>query len=430
MKYRLISLTTAKILVLFAAIFISSSIAVFSRFNNRSDEDRHYHGFTYFEGKWWPPNLGSEEVSYSNHGVSRVYKSEIVYILYGNLSHILTQTLNIQSSCLIYRFFNVALFFVTLTAILFSKVGEINVPSIGFVFVCIPRVYRIYSYANSDAWAISLSIFIFLLAVRYYSTPLFKWKSKAILLLGALTGLIFVSKENFLISLILPYSLIAYGTLKLADTKYEKITHKCIKTLILLAVPALLIASPLKIFYPLSQGDYKKLKREMKEKYAAEGFKPSNPYEASIKLKQKGYTYIKLLKEHPWIEKTAKSFWGYRHGERPEWIYIVIFPIGLLLLVLTLLEFKTASPTFRFCLLISLMIIGINTMASLHYSLHIDYEPEGRYLFPSLIPISLWITGKPDIHSKPQKILRVILFAIVYLLCIYSLWLFFWHKLL
>jgi hypothetical protein len=188
-----------------------------------------------------------------------------------------------------------------------------------------------------------------------------------------------------------------------------------------------MIITPLKLFYPLTQGnygDYKKLRRAVAEKKAPEGLKPhSHP---GRKLNQKGHTYFTLLAGTPWIKCSAKSFWG-MYGNfavwNRQWIYNIVFFIAFVLIVTTLFNLMIHKPDtdFLFLIFISILVITINLIASLRYSLYTDFQPQGRYLFPSLISLSILLIGDFYQANKAFKMSRMISFLTFYPLCIYSL---------
>lgn len=163
------------------AVFITLQIALNTPFNFHPDEIMHADAICYFESRWWPPSLNSDEILYSPYGWSRLYTGEVVYLLYGKIrvlikpivSRVLTATsptLLLQQisfqiflpvifrepPCVmayqVYRIVNVGLFLFTLLIVFFRGRTEPQWVAFGLLLLCVPQVLYIYAYVNSDAW--------------------------------------------------------------------------------------------------------------------------------------------------------------------------------------------------------------------------------------------------------------------------------------
>lgn len=114
----------------------------------------------------------------------------------------------------------------------------------------------IYSYANSDAWGLSMATALFLLvAVMIDESPV-SWTWGQCIALGALTGLILVSKRNYLLSLVLPYSLLGLRLWQTVSQTGVRVPQRSFRRLVLGVLVAAAIAAPLGVIYPLTQGDF------------------------------------------------------------------------------------------------------------------------------------------------------------------------------
>jgi hypothetical protein len=411
------------------AMVISLAIALLTAFGIHPDEFVHLGGFQYFEGRFFPPPIGSDDVVYSAYGQSRVFSRELVYIIYGNLAHLIQLLTGIQVTYLTYRLFNVALFLITLLIVFFTNIRKLLLPLFGFVLVSIPQVVYLYSYANSDAWAISFSIFTFLVAVYLWDQPVQNWKLRDFLLLGTLTGFVLVSKTNFTVSLLLPYSLVGFRALESFSQQKQALIRQWLPGILAWILAVLLIAAPLRIVYTLSQGNYQAAIDRVREERAVEGYKPSNPTSRGLHLKAKGYSYDYLLKRK-WHQVTARSFWALYGGmsirTRPRWKYRYVFYGAVILMMLTgFTLIKTGALWHdRFLAIsipVSIVTIILNIYASMRHSLHFDYQPQGRYLFPSLIPLSFLLLGTANIDPFPIKITRGLICTCLYSFALYSL---------
>jgi hypothetical protein len=416
------------IILIAVAIVISGLIAVGTHYRAHPDEYYHADAFRYFEQHWWPPNLGSNEVIYSPQGWSRVYTGEIVYLIFGKLSRAIQFFWKLGKwRFLAYRLSNVGLFLLTLGALFFTRCKWVNIQLIGLVFLGIPQVHYIYAYANSDAWGLSMGVFLFLVVAVMLDKSISSWGWTHFIYLGALTGLVFVSKKPYLFSLILPYSLLVGRLWQLISEGFVHLRW-LFNRLVVALLLAFAIAMPLRLIYPLTQGHFPRAIKQMRESRAADEFKPSNPTYPTHHLASKGEGYYDLLVKRSWMGKTLKSFYGlfgYMNVRNPNWIYKLAGLGALLAICATTLSasihWSKLSYPLQISIVLSPVIITLNTIASMVRSLHVGFQPQGRYLFPALVPVALIVTGTVPSESRKLKMTRLLLFAVLYLACLYSL---------
>jgi hypothetical protein len=418
-------------MLILVAVILAGLVAILTRQNTHPDEYLHVDAFRYFENHWWPPNLGSEEVVYSKYGVSRVYGGEIVYIVYGRIGEIIQTFWKADDPPYrVYRLLNVSLFLITLAGLFFVPSKCIDPTIIGITFLCIPQVCYIYSYANSDAWGLSASVFLFLLALNMTDKPAKTWSWWKLGLLSVLTGLIILSPKEYLFSLVLPYSLLSMRVFQ--AVKRNNLSLSPIRWLgIRLAVLGLLvvaITAPLKVVYPMTQQRFISAGKQMQEDKALDGFKLSNPTFPSLRLASKGEGYYSLLTKRPWLKHTLESFYGvfgWNNVSTRKWIYWTAGFSVLLGFYLTtqgvVRNWQKLNDALRTCLILAPIVMFLNIYASLHHSLHCDYQPQGRYLFPSLIAVLLMLMATAHVEEKKLKLIRVYSLIGMYILCVYSL---------
>ena len=420
-----------RIILILVAVTLAGLIAVLTRQNAHPDEPLHIDAFRYFENNWWPANLGTEELVYSCYGMSRVYNAEIVYIIYGRLGKIIHVFWKPDEPLYrVYRLMNVSLFLVTLVGLFFASSKCIDPTIIGITFVCIPQVHYIYAYANSDAWGLSMGVFLFLLALNMADKPVKTWSWWKLSATAVFTGLIILSPKEYLFSLVLPYSLLSMRVFQ--AVKRNNLSPSPVRWLgIRLAVLGLLVAAitaPLKVVYPITQQRFASAGKQMQEVKALDGFKPSNPTDRGLRLASKGEGYFSLLAKRSWIKKSLRSFYGifgYMDVSNPKLIYWIAGLSALLGFYLTILgtvrNWQKLNDALRICLILAPIVVFLNIYASLHHSLHYDYQPQGRYLFPSLIAVSLMLMATAHIEEKKLKLIRARVLAVMYILCVYSL---------
>jgi len=355
-----------------------------------------------------------------------------VYLIYGKLGAIsrimLASTKTIKASYVVYRMINVVLFLVTLIAVFFLKTKSVNTSIIGLVFLCIPQVYYVYAYANSDAFGLSLCVFLFLIAIRLADKPILSWKWSEILLVSALAGLILTSKKSFQFALIVPFALIAWrGLHSIFQEKDVTISWLGVRLLVASLV-IVAIAAPMRYIYPLTQEDYRATRKEMRDEKGKGGRTPGNPSHSTYHLDDKGVTYRVVLQEWPWLKDTTESFYalfGYWSVRSSAWVYRSVRLGVLVSMFLTLFAALTywnkLHENLKITVILSPIVFLLNFLASLRFSLRTDYQPQGRYLFPTLIAFCFLVMGTIFEEKEFVGRIRLMLYVIFYFICIFTL---------
>jgi len=467
-------------LILFAA-FLCIRIATQTPYNAHPDEYSHLDAFHYFESNWWPPKLGTDEVVYSWYGVSHVYTGEIVYLVFGKIGYLLNSFLHINNNhYIIYRFFNIILFVITLSVLFFAPCNNIKTIPIALMFLCIPQISYIYSYANYDGWALSSNVFLFVWAIILSEKKETPWSWSATVFLGILTGMVLGARQPDRIGLVIPYSILGLHIFPII--KEKKLLIKYIVRLIIALIIAFSMASPLKFFYRYSQGNFNVAFKQMMEEKAIPLFKQSTQAAFSLNanayspfkppppgldfnpdfsppphlqprskhnstfaphqeidnrvmpdpflyhLDQKGETYGHMLFGRKWFTLTYMSFYGgygYRALWNPLWIYWlagILLSLSLFISIKTSIhQWHTINQTNRLVLLLSPILFLLNLFVSIYHSMHCDFQPQGRYLFLSLIPFCILIAGTTNFESINIQTVRKWLFIMLYLLAVYCL---------
>lgn len=184
------------------------------------------------------------------------------------------------------------------------------------------------------------------------------------------------------------------------------------------------------------------------EKYAIDGYKPSNKVIPS----NSGMTFFEMLTEGfggttvSWIELVSRSFVG-RFGSldvcMPAWVennYMDFIKFGFLLVFLhPVRTFAVRDENgirkigiFHWCMLIAVVIPNV---LNAYYSYTSDYQPQGRYSLPMLIPLAYFVVmGYGNIFDtliKSEKIRRIVyaVFCILFaVLAIYVYLTVFWPE--
>jgi len=433
-----LSIPAAHFALRLGLILIASAIATWmalqSAPNVHPDELAHIDAFHYYETAWWPPAAGDERLYYDGYGMSRVFYGEMVYWVYGRIAAAFglhtraSAPGNLQMQTFrVYRLFNVALWAITLASLFFGKSTSGYATRVGLVLLCIPQVLYTYSYANSDAWGISTSIFFFLAALACSRRAPAAWNARHVAGIGILSGLILSAKTPYLIALLLPATLLVYPAIQ-AWRRREVSFRKLLALAALAGLAAALIAAPLKVIYPLTQADYQARLQAAAEVKAVEGFKPSNPSNPNLNLAGHGVTLLTMLRTTPWLLMSTASFYGVfgiLNIWGPRWIYGLAALCALLLMAITArrvsFHWHQLPLPDRLIYALSPLVLLANTAAALAHSLRVDFQPQGRYFFASLVPIAVLLLGPAlppsDRLVQQQTILSggLLLLALIFL---------------
>ncbi|MBR3249596.1 MAG: DUF2142 domain-containing protein [Clostridia bacterium] len=276
----------------------------------------------------------------------------------------------------------------------------------------LPQVLFLGSYINNDALALmSIAIIVYAWILGLES----KWSIKSSITLAIGIGLCALSYYN------------AYGyilTSMIIFVVYyavNKINYKeFLKKGILISFITLAICGWWFVrSYIIYNGDILGMRTtdEYAEKYAIEELKPSNrstPQNTGMSL------YTMLIKEK-WIYMTLKSFiavFGGMEIGMPTYIYalfLLAFLIGFISYAIKFFKkghFKnmdTNKKILEFAFIFNIFLpIGL----SFYYSYFSDFQPQGRYIMPMLIPfmcfITLGISNAIEKYIKQDKTKRII----------------------
>jgi hypothetical protein len=146
-------------------------------------------------------------------------------------------------------------------------------------------------------------------------------------------------------------------------------------------------------------------------------------------LASKGAPFRDIALNRSWIEASTKSFYGlfgYFNVPSPSWVY-GLAALGFSLLALLtywtfIRDWQHLPYPVKFLLLAGPMIIVLNILGSMVNSWQIDWQPQGRYLFPSLVPLSIMLLGTVPFEKPPKQLLHWLILAGLYLLCLYTLY--------
>ena len=277
------------------------------------------------------------------------------------------------------------------------------------VFVALlPQFIFISSYVNNDAFAIMTT------AIIFYSWILGlekNWDIKACILLGigiSLCSLSYYNAYGFILS-----SIIIFIATNMKPFNKNTLTKTILSGSLITGIIIVLAGWWFLRNYFIHSGDILGIRTssEFCERYAVESLKPSM---RATQLR-KGVSLLEMIFQRTfkfnWIDMTYLSFIGcfgqmkilledYMYS-----IYTIFYAIGIVGLYFKTKGFILAKRAeikkntrkengwekYMFYLAIMLTII-IPIVISIYYSYTSDYQPQGRYVMPMIIPLSFLLT--------------------------------------
>jgi hypothetical protein len=384
------------------ATLLCLTLAVRTRGYVHPDERLHLAAFRYFAAHLWPPPPNADGLAYDVFGISKVYAQEVAYPVVGRLAALLTRLGVDEPPWLAVRLVNVALLALSLASLLACGAGLVPGRALAITMVAVPQVVYVFSYANSDALAVASSTLLFVLACRLAARAA-AWTTGECLALGVLCGLVVGAKDNFLLALVLPAVLLTPGFVRGIGAG----------RLALVAAATLAVATPYKVLYPALTPDFAALTLRQMEERPAPGFKWSDPQRRQ--LPPAGHSAWDVLTTDRFALRTAQSFWGVFGAMKvfaPASVYAAAGALALAAAGLTLStavrRWRQMPPTRRVLLAVSPALLLLNVAASLRWSMAYSFQPQGRYLFPSLVAVALMLAGTADLDGPATRRCRAV----------------------
>ena len=369
----------------------------------------------FHETRWLPADIRDPAAapSFSCYGVSRLDQRTVYWTLAGKVSRLARAVFPGWKTP--ERFFNIVLFGTLLVICL--RRGTAN-PWIYLPLGISPQVWYLFSYCTADAWDLFLDVVVFheaaypgsLLwqgilgrhaAVDSDTAPTTSgseescttWRRGArILVTGSLFGMLSLGKPTVLAAFLVSGVILLR---RLADLPVRTIRR---------ALPALaavvLVASAWPAASLLSEharygSRHGEIREEMAAQYRQPNFVPDERgivRHASVNLRGRGISLPDMVLHHepPFLPTTLASFagsYGHMRYPSPRPLYAAIAGCWLALFASWGVRFLQSRPRAPDVLAaLALMSIPVLLLgASVWHSWTADYQPQGRYLFPSNI---------------------------------------------
>jgi hypothetical protein len=385
-----LTLVVAVAFVIAAALILT--MALCSKFNSHPDEYLHFEAAKYFINHWLPPTLNDPEIApaYSHYGLSYMRDLDASYFLMGKF--IAAFSVWIGSQEIAARLFNVLLF-ILLGGWMVRRLGTSLAPSILLIS---PQIWYVYSCVNGDAWALAAAMLVVVQLAdeksglrKYLQAEGWSEAPRGGLGFALLLTLLIMAKRNYY--LFLPFIALVVIWITLG-ARGPGTMARYAKKWALVGVLTVALYFPLRIGHEAINGfEISRLQLEQAEKYAAPHFKPSDIDSGKgagrLALRKQGVPFSELLTERGWPSESFQSFCGvykWMSVKGSDYYYLLMGLLYASLVALLLARIVTISWKDALFASATLGLVLSVILVSAYHSWTVDYQPQGRYLFPIL----------------------------------------------
>lgn len=351
------------------------------------DEQQTKPAILYYTSHNLPPDVRELDNSYfSGYGMTRLWELNLYYFFAGKLAALFSIPFN-------FRLLN--LFMALILVVIGIKNVRKNL-ALALVFCLTPQLWYLFSYSTSDAFDFFLSALCLqqLLQKDSFLNQALHKKFQELswihfLLPGILFGLLLLSKKNFYLIPLWLFFCLLYQILSAPKEDKKKLLCRC---LILLGIAFSVLFLRICADLPIYGLEKSQIVEQVTEQNSLYEYKPSTPVEErapSVTLMAKGTSLVTMLTKMKFHTLLFESFCGlygcYSVGTNPlyYWIYGILLAgfLGYMGLYIWKNGNKFQKLTFItcvFCEILSYLLVIYNAYV-------IDFQPQGRYLFPALI---------------------------------------------
>ncbi len=412
--------------LLFGVWVLIITMAAVSKENSHPDEYVHMSAIGYYQDNWLPPLIDDPAIrnTFSAYGVSRLNNGEVYYLFAGKC-HKFFQTFSIPEYFSL-RLFNIGLFGLIVLYTIRNRYARM----VALPFLVSSQIWYIFSYCASDAFAL---FFAFLAACevvnpnsllhRYLKGEGWGAKLFGFVSLGFLLGIIFLLKKNYLPFVVFFYLVLAVKLFLTEEFFWEKkaaIIRLLLITLVGLSIFGLRVGAD----YYVNGFDREEKILKLQEDMAHAWYKPGTELHKkhiSLYRQARGTTLEEMIKIDRFFEKTFRSsfgVFGYFTVSGTQVYYDAVRWSGVLLLVLFFAAiFRGGGLVGSGLAIAALGVSGGLIGIALYFSWTIDFQPQGRYLFP-LLPVFGILYGWN--YTAINRRLLILGLAPMFLLAMYS----------
>jgi hypothetical protein len=412
-------------LFLAAAATLALVMAVVTKPYVHPDEYVHIQAANYYLDHWLPPDVTDQDIrhTYSRYGNSRLNGNEIYYLVAGKFAA-LTESLPVPDHLRL-RLFNVLLFLsLVLVSIRYARSRMVMA-----VLLISPQFWYVFSSCNSDGFAVAVAVLAGWQVVdansvlnRFLTNGCDSVHPLQLLVPIVTVGLLFLIKKNYYPLGIFLGAVVCY---RIWLNRRSLDARRMLSRLLLICLIGVIL--PLLktgLDYAINGLDRDEKIASMRMETAEPLFNPQTELEKRHvyqQMKERGVTLKKIITVHRWFEKTFTSAFGvYGHMTvRATHVYYDL----VRWLVLALFVFVAGSVLLRGTWSERVIMIGALFFAaaligaSLHHSWTVDFQAQGRYLFPVALMIGI---GAANAESRVGGRLLCLLLTLMFAAAGYS----------
>ena len=386
-----------------ASIFFVVYMALVSRPYLHPDEGETKGTIDYYLTNWKLPIFNDPQFynSFSPYGDTRLEDMSIYYILSGKFTYIFRYVFHLTGY---YRLFGVFVFL--LMVVLATYWGKKN--RAAFIPILLtPQVWYLFSYSTSDAWDFFLCYV--LMGEIIMDDSLFNkaMKSKdkkrylGLAFFGLIAALLFMGKPNFYEVLLLAFVILFFKWIFAEYSAVENIFKSYMFVLFSFIV-----------FYGIRWGiDYLAYGFDKMKLYdEAKALHIADAQRNYVSFKEQGYDIVKAYLISGFEPLNFKSFaglYGKMQFHSSTFYYVLIGILYLIILTELIIYITKSSRKDRLRYICISLIMPLSYFISVYHSWSVDFQPQGRYVFPILFVVMYLSAFKSEMLDRIE--MKVIL---------------------
>lgn len=388
------------IFIIVLAVFGVLAVALKGKLYGHPDEDVTKKAIDYYLGKWFPPDLRSEDAvgTFSDFGYSRLNEVTWYYLLAGKLGWIVSQLIPITTY---YRMLNVLLFVIIACICVKHCKKE---PWIYLAIGITPQFWYLFSYATSDGWDLFWS-FIVMYELAYSESALHKFIEKrsekplaTLLLCGIMFGCLLEAKKNFYIILLFAFLVLLQ---KLLEGGKENAKQRLIAYFELLGVAFVSVGIryiPEFILYGNLDAKTKVINTLAKASKHVEFV-----VNKKVSLKKEGLSVFEVIKEKEPIQKTFQSsvgHYGWLEFAGPQPYVILMLVLSVIVVAMITFYLFRKNGWYRVEAMMLPAFVLLMYAIVVYWCWSGDFQPQGRYTMPIYLIAGYYASRAKEIFKN------------------------------
>jgi len=373
------------------------SLSLSSAFNAHPDEIWHITSVSYFLFEPYPAirNTLQSIHTFSSYRSSYLSTEELYYPVAAIWTSLISTLTDLPlDQVQIIRLFSVSCFVLLICLLSRQKNHGLLLP-----FLITPQLWYVFAYANNDWFGVAVSTLLLLsLNISRLTFHRFVISGSFVRFLQLvpifiLLGLLCFSKPNYWVCSIFCFYEPLVRIFRKTSTFTSRIRASAF-CLMILTVASSCIALKSSFSHATETHLFEAPEAPL-------GLARDQTPEVVTRLSQTTNLYMrhvslwKLLTERQWIWLSCRSFFGdfgwMNYHLTTSYYCIVILLFGGLLF--TVVRVSRGEQNFRLTSWFTVLVIGANIVLAIAFSWFIDLQPQGRYLFPSLLAIG-WMLSQ------------------------------------